>query len=281
MIAVPISLLTLNRSVEAAGYTFIILHFRELDLDYGRKVVEPLISELCKYFCNQLVKDMVKDRKRETYLLRGDGGGDEDGSLEAWKIETQNHANAYPIEWRGEPLQLVSVPRQEQEVVALFHGLVAAGHLEGWRVLAAAETNRTYDSIMTHTSVIEHSEEAIHGIPRVTGDTGPMKVVEFKYALSRVLREFENAEEGSKRFEDVDVLIAWIAGDFENGECGTYFLESVCMPESIGERLFVGQTHILKHEVGTIPVILLEDLLDVVNNGDDAMNRQRGRYLQD
>ena len=95
-----------------------------------------------------------------------------------------------------------------------------------------------------------------------------------------MLREFDSAAENSKRFQDVDLLIAWDHGGFENGCSGVYYLETVSTPETNAERIYIGQTHILSRAGQTIPVILLEDLFDVVNNGDDALTRQRGRYSQ-
>lgn len=283
MVAVPVTALNLNRSVETAGYTSIMLHYDELDLDYGRKVVDPEVAELNQYLSNQIIKYMTSDRKRETYLIRADGGGgDADGNLDDWKYETREWSQNHPLLWRGESLPIVSIPRQEQEVVALFHGLVAAGHLRGWDVLAAAEGNRKYDSIMRHTPLIEYNQQEFPQGVRVTNENrGPLRVVEFKLSLITVLREFDSATENSKRFQDVDLLIAWNHGGFENGCHGAYYLETVSTPETNAERIYTGQTHILSREGETIPVILLEDLFDIANNGDDALTRQRGRYGQD
>lgn len=122
------------------------------------------------------------------------------------------------------------VPRDENDVIAIFFELTGRGHFERleWYGLSSKDT---YDSRVVYL---------------VTGSTTPptsgdLRTVEFKLRGASIARDFDREE---KRFEDVDLIVCYEVGE---PPVNTYQVVDLARSE-IGrsdQEAFPGVTHVL------------------------------------
>jgi len=127
---------------------------------------------------------------------------------------------------------------QEAAVAAIFHELVGAGVLSAYRTLRTGYGEK-YDVHARH----------------VDSDSNIEVVIEFKYALESLIRDFS---EKQKNFTEIDLLVAWDA-DVQQLAKSKFHLEASPSPT------YQGETHSLMVPVAgidPIPVILLRTLFD-------------------
>lgn len=290
MVLIPNLELNLNRYSGAKEYSLVMVHMNDAIPDLGRKSLPSELQALSNDIGRKMISYFHTDNKRMTFLRPADGRGQFDGDLYDWRVATMNYHDENQLRWRDEVFPLASIPQQEQEVVTLFGQMVSQDILPGWRIYAAAEGNRKYDSIMKYrtdevASQMTFSQESPQGLTegaiRATQRESRPLCVEFKYDLSSILPEFNSEAETSKQFGEIDVLIAWKCDGFNEGSNGNYMLESCSFDASAHTRMFIGQTHVLRcaGEAQPIPVILLKDLFKLANDWETGQAVQRGSYF--
>lgn len=131
---------------------------------------------------------------------------------------------------------------QEAAVAAIFHELIGAGQLSGYRTLATGYSDR-YDLHVLFNK----------------GGTAPQLelVIEFKHSLESLIRDLEN---GRKNFSDIHLLVAWDANEQKLKDAG-FHLDVTSSPQ------LPGVTHDLTVPIpgsDEIPVILLSDFVKKV-----------------
>lgn len=98
-------------------------------------------------------------------------------------------------------------PDSENDVIALFGGLLGSGLLQGYRIVALSGFNQ-YDCLVnigTGESLKDRNDPfSIRDDSRDLG--GMQKVLEFKLQFEDVLDDFESRK---KRPHDIDLLVCW------------------------------------------------------------------------
>jgi hypothetical protein len=140
---------------QSTGYqntTHIIVHFRNADPDLGRKGFQPELVELA----GVLSTASVTAFKHWIERLRKDTGQPltvANAERHEWIKSQEKYEEEHPLTISGpglfapeEVIPITSIPQLEQDVVALFHQLLAAGVVRGFRVLATSG-NQRYDGV--------------------------------------------------------------------------------------------------------------------------------------
>lgn len=89
------------------------------------------------------------------------------------------------------------MPREEQDVIALFHQLIGAGVIRGIKFFGS-HSNIRYDGLVeldySADDVVFNERTCILGIPDVhAGHVSEPKIVEYKFALSALFEDFEKS----------------------------------------------------------------------------------------
>jgi hypothetical protein len=184
-----------------------------------------------------------------------------------------------------ERVSITSYPTREQDVIALFHELIAGGIIRGISVMSTNE-RFTYDGLfkvkfdLPLDLYVYHAEKNPLGIPLDTGKalkgkvTDP-KVLEYKFSLDGLV---EDCDSQDKNIKDVDLCVVWNTGELYKERYG---ITSLLTPENSDQRQYHGVTHILSDlESGSkhCYLIVLSELIEYLNDPAGAAIRQRGKY---
>jgi len=215
-------IIPLTQSTGYQNTTHVIVHFRDAEPDLGRKGFQPELVELA----SSLAVASVNTFKRWHEHLRKDTGQPQlfaDSEKHQWITEQEQHELTHPLKISGtglfapeEIIPITSIPLLEQDVVALFNQMLAAGVIRGFRVLATSGHQR-YDGIVKihvehDPKFIYHPQKNPLGVPaenieKVT--TSPL-ILEYKYLLDTIIEDFGR----ETKFENnVDLVIAWMIGE--------------------------------------------------------------------
>jgi Histidine kinase-, DNA gyrase B-, and HSP90-like ATPase len=142
-----LSVIPLTSAIGYQNNTHVIVHFNEGSPDMGRKVFQPELTQLAE----SLAVRAVTIFRRYLGYLRPDSGAPTitpDRELYEWKKDQEKFRDDHPLsmEINSHPISLLSYPRQEQDVVGLFHELIGAGVLRGFRFFGTSSSDR-YDSV--------------------------------------------------------------------------------------------------------------------------------------
>jgi hypothetical protein len=291
-------LLTIPLTV-TIGYqntTHIVVHFHDADPDLGRKGFQPELVELAERLSVSCVTAFKKWNER----MRKDTGQPHisaQAEKYEWIKKQEKHAEDSPLTISGiglfaptEALPITSLPLVEQDVIALFHQLLAAGVIRGIRILATSQHQR-YDSVC----LIENTrtEKFIYdklsnplGIPRdafteETIKTSPF-ILEYKYNADALIADLSK----DVKFErDIDLVIAWSIGDEWKRR---YQVIPYLHDNHLYDRAFHGITHaFLDDRSGEHKFygIILEELvryLATLSNGRESFqNELKNKYIEE
>src|SRR5690606_20406700 len=110
---------------------------------------------------------------------------------------------------------LVSEPQQEQDVVALFHQLLAIRLLKGYRIFATSQSE-TYDSLYSldyrSAGDVQYSREINPlGVSDRISDHSEteLKVLEYKFDVDSLVEDFEREV---KTAEHIELVVCWSVG---------------------------------------------------------------------
>jgi hypothetical protein len=259
-----LSVIPLTSAIGYQNNTHVIVHFNEGSPDMGRKVFQPELTQLAE----SLAVRAVTIFRRYLGYLRPDSGAPTitpDRELYEWKKDQEKFRDDHPLsmEINSHPISLLSYPRQEQDVVGLFHELIGAGVLRGFRFFGTSSSDR-YDSVF----MMDYSpDDSIYfqvsnnklGIDRdyPTGKSEP-KVLEYKYSLDGLIADFEKEE---KFVKHVDFVVCWNAGKSYQQK---FMLDPLLVGDEGSTRHIFGSTHKAYSDTSPTPifeVLILEDLI--------------------
>jgi hypothetical protein len=269
----------------AAGYAanaHIIVHFTDGNPDLGRKVFQPELTALAE----KLAVRAVSVFRRYLRHLRPDSGAESitaDKKIHEWKKSQEEYRVQNPLAFvhSGHALALVSRPRQEQDVIALFHELIGMGILKGYRFFGTSQSDM-YDSVF----FMEYSESdpvAFHQKNRKLGISNDFvlpvltepKILEYKFEFESLVRDIEKDE---KFLKHINLVVCWsVSGDYKE----RFYLQSLLVGDEGSVRTIYGTTHRVFSHGSNQPefeLIVLEDLMNWLRSPSDEEARQKHRY---
>jgi hypothetical protein len=240
---------------------FAVVQFDEIKPDFGRKTFHSAVDNVAQAIISRVAKELVENR---LYLVphetpHGETPTEQEQELGALKA-LASERSALGLKGLG----LVTEPRYEQEVLALFVGLVSTNRLPGYELLACPGSSRKYDSIVNF-SITKEENSRVNKEIRVGPEMFPAKtgqvafkdqILEFKHAASELLFDFDG---GIKRPKDIFMLVCWELGNadaFEQAGINCVRLTDHNEPAEI-----VGQTHLLEYNANRIHVLVLKDVI--------------------
>lgn len=283
----------LNRYIGRQNQIHFLIHFDNYTPDLGRKGFHRELVDFAKAAARLITeRELSKYRDR----LRANTGVAPDMLREMliddWKKEMLAHEEAAPIVLNSkhffhptEKVSITSSPTREQDVIALFHQLLAGGVIRGMYAMSTNE-RFTYDGLFkiafdldpsiyifdaenNPLGVSEGVAKAFHG--RVT----PPRILEYKFSLNGLIEDFDSQD---KNIRDVNLCVAWCTGGQYRDRYG---ITSLLIPENADQREYHGVTHILTDvETGSkyCGLIIIEELIEYLNEPEESARRQRLKY---
>ena len=184
-----------------------------------------------------------------------------------------------------ERISITSAPTREQDVIALFHQLVAGGVIRGISIMSTKE-RFTYDGLYKVAFDLDPSLYAYDseinplGVPQSTavelsGRITSPRILEYKFSLDGLI---EDVDSHDKSIKDVDLCIIWETGVSYKERYG---ITSLLVPENSDQRQYHGITHVLTDlESGAklSDLIVLSELVAVLNSPENSYVAQREKY---
>lgn len=253
--------LTPPRSQQASYWPafFILLEYDDLRLDMGRKFVGGRVAQMLTKVASSIFNQHVNAVPRLTTKAPDPFDGLEaDVSIDQIKSEV----SATP-DLGLSKIPCLKVPVGEQGVVAIFHEMIGAGLLKGYRTQRSSSYER-YDSYINYKP--DPSVTAASIKRKITAESYNF-FAEFKFEAGQsLLDDFELR----KRPKDFRLLICWTLRE-------SVFRENQVEVEEVGltETAFHGSTHklIFPNSYGfgaenTLHVIVLKDLIEVFKKAE-------------
>lgn len=283
----------LKRYVGRQNQVHFLIHFDNYTPDLGRKGFHRELSDFAKSVSQKLMENYLSkyygQMKPNTGvspdLIRG-------MKVSNWKKDMLGHEAAKPLELTNKhfflPVERVSItsdPTREQDVIALFHQLIAGGVIRGLRIMSTNE-RLTYDGLFKigfdlrkdlyiydeEKNPLGVSEETVDGLFGVITD--PM-ILEYKFSLDGLVEDFESNE---KNIKDIDMCVAWETGDLYLEKYG---ITSLLISDNASQRQYHGVTHVLYDlETGArhCDLIILEELVKHLNDPKTSEDFQVKKY---
>ncbi len=282
MITIP-----LTSNIGYQNQCHVIVHFNNADPDLGRKGFQPELKEIAEIIATSIVN---KFRKRKEFLKNDTGSApsiEREIELYSWIKEEEKHEEEKPLILVNKnffaPINEISItsqPRSEQDAIVLFNQLIAGGVIRGIRVLATRQ-NTQYDSLYKFVvrkplknHIFDKSSNPLGVVDLHHSDeiTSPPKILEYKFNLDGLIREFESEE---KKEKDIDLVVTW-----EMGKEWRKNYEAISMLDidNLHHREFHGLTHILISANTQFYVIVLSELIDYLNDVDKSQKYQKEKY---
>lgn len=283
----------LARNIGRQNQVHFLIHFDNYTPDLGRKGFHRELSDFAKSVAKKITEThLARFRNR----LKANTGVATDLvrelEISEWKKEMLEHEKTQPLVLQSkhffiptERVSILSKPTREQDVIALFHQLIAGGVIRG---IVAMSTNErfTYDGLFKiafdlKPEIYAYSVETNPlGVPMATatalqGKITDPRVLEYKYSIDGLVEDFD---EQNKNMKDIDLCIAWETGTLYKGRFG---ITSLLLPENADQRQFHGVTHILNDlDSGNkiCELIILSDLIDYLNDQKSTAEKQRAKY---
>jgi len=282
MITIP-----LQKSIGHQNQSHIIVHFEGADPDLGRKGVQPELKELAEKISVAVVRQLSERRD----ILKSDSGAQADIDAETrvydWIKDQEKHELENPLDFLNDnfflPTRKVSVtstPRSEQDAIVLFNQLVAGGVIRGIKLLGTSQVAQ-YDGIFRFyaddpfenfefncdTNPLGVERERLQR-PYLT----PPKVLEYKFNLDGLIREFESEE---KNESDIHLAVFWdMGGEYKRHYNVTSYLDF----DNVHQRPHHGVTHQLRSANSGFLVICLSELIQLLNDPEAAQEYQKAEY---
>jgi hypothetical protein len=251
----------------AAGYqanAFIIIHFTNGNPDMGRKVFQPELKEIADILSRRVVAELRKFQP----LLKADTGANftnPSKKLDEWKDDQKEWAKTDPLRLviEGCELALTSKPREEQDVIALFHELVGMQAIRGLRFFGTGYNTR-YDSLYSYKYNKSHIFQKTNCFWGVDPDIAPSEsgalVLEYKFSYDSLIRDIEKDEKNPK---EINLVVCWELGSDAKK---LFELSSYIVSQEGGTRETFGATHAAYMGTGrttkVFEIICLQDFVE-------------------
>ena len=283
MVQGDLSIIPLTSTIGYQANSHVIVHFTDGDPDMGRKVFQPELKHLAEVLAVRAVTTF----KRFLQHLKPDTGAQTmtpARELYDWQKQQENHRDRFPLSFAhdGTHIALLSTPQQEQDVIALFHELIGAKILRGFRFYGTCQSDR-YDSLflmeyVEQDNVLFQASAQRLGIDRAHSlplSTEP-KVLEYKYAFDSLVDDFDKEEKFAKQ---IDLVVCWSAGTRYKSK---FYLQPLLIGDEGSSRQIFGSTHqaFATGAQGSpaFEVIILEDLLNWLQDPAGEEARQKRAY---
>ncbi|RMQ42177.1 hypothetical protein ALQ04_01127 [Pseudomonas cichorii] len=286
-------LVPLSRNIGRQHQVHFLIHFDNYTPDLGRKGFHRELTDFSKSIA-RLIVDTHLSKVR--YLLKANTGTSPDLvrelAIDDWKTAMLAHEVSQPLKLESKhfflPIERVSItstPTREQDVIALFHQLIAGGVIRGLNMMSTNE-RFTYDGLFKiafdlQAELYVYDEDANPlGVPKVTADalsgkvTSP-RILEYKFSLDGLVEDLDSQD---KNIKDIDLCVAWSTGELYKEKFG---IVSLLLPENADQRQYHGVTHVLVDlESGSkyCDLIILGELIDSLNDPVVTAEAQRMKY---
>ncbi len=154
-------------------------------------------------------------------------------------------------------LSIKRVPRDENDVIALFFELIGRGYIKGYQSFGLSQVDRYDGRFLIHRSGDKNS-------PMVPQDDRQLSAIEFKVTASRLIQDLEREDKDPR---ELKLVIAWDEGSSNSDQFGFADIEhSAYFPE----RVYNGVTRYIQNTKSgaQIQVLLLKSILDNINETD-------------
>ncbi len=285
-------IIPLTKNIGYQNVTHIVVHFDKAEPDLGRKGFQPELELLAQHIATGIVRKFLNWR----IFLKKETGAPPD-ILEAknvhdWIREQEDHEKENPLIITRQDVflptkepSITSKPLNEQDVIALFNQLLAGGVIRGIKLMATNQ-HQQYDGIYKfclkkpfENHIFDEDKNPL-GIEKSKASQEYVSapgILEYKYSLDALL---EDIEKGQKNERQIDLVIAWEIG--KNWQ-KRYEIIPLLHLDNLQHRYFHGGTHIIKDSSTgdrVFPAIILSELIDYINNPDDAQDYQRKTYME-
>jgi len=283
----------LNRNIGRQNQLHFLIHFDNYTPDLGRKGFHRELTDFSKSVSRKITESHLAKLR---HLLKANTGVSPDLvrelEIDDWKKDMLAHEQAKPLSLKSqhffipiERVSITSVPTREQDVIALFHQLIAGGVIRGINVMSTNE-RFTYDGLfkiafdLASDLYIYDAEKNPLGVPSnvanaLNGRITNPRVLEYKFCLDGLIEDFDNQD---KNIKDIDLCIVWSTGEMYKERYG---ITSLLVPENADQRQYHGVTHTLSDlESGAkhCDLIVLGELIDSLNDPIPTAELQRTKY---
>jgi len=286
-------LVPLTRNIGRQHQVHFLIHFDNYTPDLGRKGFHRELTDFSKSIARHIVETHLSKMR---YLLKANTGTSPDLvrelAIDDWKTEMLTHETEQPLKLQSkhfflpvERVSITSVPTREQDVIALFHQLIAGGVIRGLNMMSTNE-RFTYDGLfkiafdLQPELYIYNEDTNPLGVPKETANalsgkvTAP-RILEYKFSLDGLVEEFDSQD---KNIKDIDLCVAWTTGELYKEKYG---IVSLLIPENADQRQYHGITHVLVDvESGAkyCDLIILSELIEFLNDAEKEAEAQRVKY---
>jgi len=286
-------LVPLTRNIGRQHQVHFLIHFANYTPDLGRKGFHRELTDFAKSIARHLVETHLAKMR---YLLKANTGTSPDLvrelAIDDWKKEMLSHELQQPLKLQSkhfflpvERVSITSVPTREQDVIALFHQLIAGGVIRGLNMMSTNE-RFTYDGLFKiafdlapELYVYDDGKNPL-GVPQETanalsGKVTTPRILEYKFSLDGLIEDFDSQD---KNIKDIDLCVAWETGESYKEKYG---IVSLLLPENSDQRQYHGVTHSLVDlESGSkyCDLIILKELVEFLNNTKNTCVAQRLKY---
>lgn len=185
------------------GNLFILLEYDHFSFDLGRKTVPGRTQGMLKDISKSLFNEMTNWR---SLLQKETSAGPRPPEIDKFsrdaefrELDNIANLNYHKINFQKQPYG------QEAGVVAIFHELIGAGVLLGYRCLGAGY-KKNYDFWGKYTvdkSFLGEEIQRSNVVPQTVDGT---IVVEFKYDTASLIEDVQN---NRKHFQAIDLIVCW------------------------------------------------------------------------
>jgi hypothetical protein len=280
MVQGDLSVIPLTSTIGYQANTHVVIHFTDGNPDMGRKVFQPELKALSE----KIARQSVNVFKKYIYLMREDSGApsiQDSTELFNWRLQQLEYAKQNPFDFSlaGKSLSYCTIPRSEQDVIALFHEMVSLGMFIGYIFISTSQWDR-YDSCFRTTYggkseyAYSRSDNPLGVGPANIGVKESMpSVLEYKFNLDGLIADFEK----EVKFDtEIQLVVCWEIGkDYEE----KYRVSSLLLGEEGSSRQYFGSTHALFHErQKRLEIIALKDLIEWHRNPDTLLAEHRAQF---
>lgn len=280
----------LTSNIGYQNQAHILVHFTNADPDLGRKGFQPELKELAEI----LAVGIVNRFKKWRHLLKVDTGARPNiassDDVFNWITEQTKYEEGHPLVINNKnffapvnEISITSIPQSEQDVIVLFNQLLAGGVVRGIKLLAT-DQKKQYDGVFKYyikEPLDNHIYDKIknplgvHQLEHKKDYLSRPWILEYKYSLDGLIREFENDE---KRENEVNLVIAWETGTLWKKH---YQVTSLLNIDNLHHREFHGLTHIFHSGTTKFYGIILSELIAYLNDFEAVQVSQQLKYSSD
>lgn len=275
-----LQVIPLTSTIGYQANTHCVIHFKDGNPDMGRKVFQPEIKSLAE----SIAVHVVNIFKGWLHLVRPDSGAspvNQTTSAWEWQQDAIDHQKANPIslETKLGPLGIASVPRSEQDCIALFHELIGSGIIRGYQILATSEIAQ-YDCVFRTF----YSDSGLHQFNKDQNSLGvdaqfvspkisKPYILEYKFNMDALIGDFSKA---IKSPADVDLLVCWDLGEAAGQ---SYRIHSLLVGSEGATRQFFGATHaVYQAQERRFEVVCLSDVISFLMDRSGTLARHASKF---